>query len=1342
MSNSIKRGILLTAAFLLFAAGLTYARDNGLKVIHSGQDYLEIEYIPQIKSFDTLSMHGGTPVIHPHIEGTIPLPGETGEPYTFALTENITVPGKEKFDLAYTSVVQSELIEALPPAVADKHNDPMADFSTEPDMDKYIMADAKADPHKWVKLDYRGIAGNRHIASITINAAIYDSEKQGIAIPDTIRFRIDFTPDSKRAAADSRRPGPVLTLNHVETSSWMVSRNSEKVKGAKNNGASLLNNKGWAQITLADEGIYRITATDLKEKNINISTEDISTIKIYGTGGDILSEKVPEDANATIKEQAIEVIEKSDGSLDYIIFYGSASNGFYKDEKGEISHFLNPYSDKNYYLLTWGGEPGKRLQEKPMPAGPVVNNPRSYMHRMFEEEELMNPYFWGSGRQWVGRSYFSSAFVNKLHDLDRSGQISYNFSVAHRSEEGNYFSIYENGNQISSIYLNSTKSKYTHLARNNSRVTLAAADISSDNRSVLKFEYAGGQSGTASTGYLDYYEIAYPRPFKALEDQLEFFNDNNISGITEYSISGFNGNPIIGLDVTDRNYPMKLKNISVTGGIYKFREDHSTEQRRFLISSKLRKPEIEKITYPYLRESVRDADYIVITHPDLMESALEYADYRRSNSDLSIEVISIKDIYTEFGCGKPDIMSIRNFIAYAYQNWNVQPSYVMIWGDGHYDFKGIQVKEKNFIPTYQDEDDVTTFSEIDSYSSDDHFVMVNGDDRIIDLAIGRVNIQSNHGGRIFIEKLKHYENNSAYDLWRTYVTLVADDGYSGKEDYEYARYSNQSEELAADYISDDFQQEKVYLAEYPLENIPGGTRKPACKQALLTNINTKGALILNWIGHGNPRVWSHEEIFDRDKDIKDFRNYDKLFFLVAATCDFGRFDNGGTQSGAEELLLSDIGGAIAVFSATRVVYGSSNLLLSKSLYTEMFTRNPTTGRYCRLGDIIYKTKLKHFDSNSIKFNLMGDPTLRLLMPEYRIRIDSINGIAMDSLSEPLHLQALSKVTIEATIINQKTNKRESGFEGNALITARDGLAHKLVYDERNTAFHFTELGGALNKSAFIVENGKFTGEFVIPKDISFSDKQGILFAYAYSDDKTKFAQGSQSNFIINGVDITAISDDQGPEIKIFLDSRSFDMGDHVSKNPKLIVDISDETGINATGLGIGHRIEAWIDDSPESKDLTDKFTTSLTDNRSGYVEDILYDLEPGQHKVKVRAWDVYNNYSVEETYFLIADNGRGVVQGFRIHPNPFTPPEETMINFKHNLTPPFDVDLKVFTSGGKLVKSINTRLSTANTAEIPWDGTDSDGSPLPQGAYLFSITADDGTKVETYTVPSMGIIIK
>jgi hypothetical protein len=309
-----------------------------------------------------------------------------------------------------------------------------------------------------------------------------------------------------------------------------------------------------------------------------------------------------------------------------------------------------------------------------------------------------------------------------------------------------------------------------------------------------------------------------------------------------------------------------------------------------------------------------------------------------------------------------------------------------------------------------------------------------------------------------------------------------------------------------------------------------------------------------------------------------------------------------------------------------------------------------------------------------------------------------------------------------------TGNIDENFSGTSIFTMRDGDQYiQMIDEDSGDPFEFTEFGGALNRSSYKVENGRINAKFTIPKDISYSDSTGRIFVYAYSNEND-FAKGSFRNFKVNGLSSTGISDGNGPEIDIFLDTRNFVEGDIVSANPLLIVDLKDETGINTTGLGIGHKIEAWIDEDPIAIDLTPFFNTSLTDSREGTAQRNLFDLEPGEHKIRVRAWDIFNNFSIKESSFIInPDDADYRIYDDLVFPNPFT--ENVTIRFNHNIEPPFNTTLMIFNVNGQKVRDLEVRSTTLGYAEVIWDATDMHGNQVPAGMYIIAINvADDLSK--------------
>jgi hypothetical protein len=1185
---------------------------------------------------------------------------------------------------------------------------------------KYILDYSAYNSNKkiddLVKIEYLGISRDRHLASLKIKSAYY--ENGNVMIPHKVIIKISFdylnTSNQKQKNDDF---DIVTSINHFESDIWKINFNKNTTDNYKKDKVQNNVEQVWLKLKIDKEGVYRINVSDISALGYSIPKDEIPTIKIYGHGGKELDEKVSSAEKNILNEQEIIVRTTSSGDLDRIIFYAAGANGFSYNEGTGFSHYINHYSNSNYYLLTWKGQNGKRATALPAITEEPLHRPTTYTNMVFFEEEMHNAFVGGSGRQWFGRNLLPTTFVEPLHNLDRSGQITYRVSVAHRASRTGKFTIKENNKELFSISL-SPISGYYDAMRQIKSTTVPADYIAGDNRSSLNFNYQNDISSSSALGYFDWYEIYYPSYLTPIDNQISIFTDANKTGITEYSINNFTNNDIIAFDVSEVSNPKLIANSASTGGMFVFKSDvKSNFVNKYFISANLKKPDIERMDFVNLRNDNSNADLILITHPKLIESATKYKEYREKQSNLKVDIVRTDNIFNEFASCIPDPTSIRDYLAWTYNNWTNKPKYVLLWGDGHYDYKNIDTKDINFVPTYQTEDVLDSFYETYSFTTDDFFANIVGNDKLVDLAIGRLPIYSNESGYSMIEKIKHYENNSSLDSWRTNVTIVADDSWrTGGADR--SLHTGQAESLWTNIIPPDYATKKIYLPEYPTSTVSGGRRKPRVMEDIISTVNTSGNVLLCFIGHGNPRVWTHEEVFEKSITVPQMKNLDKLFFLTAASCDFGRFDDPSRRSGAEELVLSPFGGAIGTFSSTRLVYAEANARLNELFYSNVFSRNASGRRYT-IGEISYLSKIIRYDENDQKYCLLADPSVKLLLPDYYSVIDSINGISL-SEADTAQLKALSKITIKGHISSPSSTLTDNTFNGTVIINMLDCDQYMRAFEDDGTEFgtvhRYWKNGGALNRSSYKVENGKFVAEFFIPKDISFAYKPGRLFAYAYTADN-RFANGDNRQFIITGIEDIVSPDNEGPEIDIYLDSRDFLSGNIVKCTPLLIVDLKDESGINTTGLGLGHRIEAWIDNSPISIDLTDNFRTSIGDSKTGSVETLLFDLKPGLHEIKIRAWDVFNNYSEKSTLFRITDCNEVVISNVIAYPNPAQ--DNVTIRFYHNISPPFEAELFISNVLGQNVRNLEQKINTSLTGEIKWDIFDNNGAILPSGNYSF-----------------------
>ena len=1174
-----------------------------------------------------------------------------------------------------------------------------------------------------VCLTYDGIAGNRHVARLDVVMAQQEFNSAFSILTD-VTVRIRFIDKATTPHSTERFPTPLMVLN--PDAPWYVQREPFGRVQEKSSGESVQAEtpSAFYRFTITREGIYRITAEQLKGAGIATDEAAANSIKVFGGGGLELSERVESALGNQLREQPIIVETNPDGSIREIIFYATGTTGW-RNTGDSVRHYINHYATESGYYLAVGGGAGERAKVRgPSRLEPVIR-PTLTTGRVFIEDEIVNPFSMGSGRRWLGRSIENRSSVSittPLPGLVPTGTVQYRYVVGHRGNLSGTVTLAESGTTIGQVSLPDVP-EYMDAYTSIGWGSIAASRIPSDGRSVVRFAYSSSDNG--STGVIDWLEIHYPQSLEAQSNSYTFWTLTGDGGTQEYSINGFSGS-VYGFEVTDPSRPALVANISSVGGMFVIREQIGKGSlRRYYISGNLQNVgALSRVAMPDILAPEREANVIVITHPDLLASAREFATYRQSQGRFTVSLTTTEEIYARYSYGMPDPTAIRDYIAQAYAKWPNSLTHVVLWGDGHYDYKNLTTQQKNFIIPYESLDPDNASIGLSTFTTDDFYARISGEDRRPDIAIGRVPARSDADARAYISKVRAYESSASRDDWRTRITLVADDGTKENNLTDGSTHLDQNESLANYVVPKEFQQKKIYMVEYPTENVARGRRKPAVTQELLSTINTSGSLLLNYIGHGNPRVWAHEQIFVRETTPGDMLNVAKPFFLTAATCDFARYDMTDLQSGAEELLLKADGGAIGVFSAARVVFSSDNARLNNEFYSDLFTRL-SDETYPTVGQTMYRVKQIYNNANDEKFLILGDPTMRLLVPDHHVRFTTLNGRDIDSDTTPIKVEALSTVELSGIVTSPRDSVSDDSFNGYVTISLTDAARTVTVYDnDVNVSKNvFLRPGAALVKGSFKVIKGRFTATFVVPKDISFSQDLAALYGYAASDDN-RYAMGVTRRVVVDGVYDVQDPETDGPDLQVYLDSRKFLPGGIVRKNPVLIIDLSDATGINTTGLGIGHDITAQFNNSNDVDILTPSFTTSLDNPRAGTAQKQIFGLGSGMHTVTVRGWDVYNNMSQKSTMFRIPeDNGAIVGEGLYNFPNPFS--TSTTIRFTHASQRPFSATVAIYDIHGARLIERPMQIIDMQTADVLWDGLDESGDAAQSGVYQVVVQLKD-----------------
>jgi hypothetical protein len=678
--------------------------------------------------------------------------------------------------------------------------------------------------------------------------------------------------------------------------------------------------------------------------------------------------------------------------------------------------------------------------------------------------------------------------------------------------------------------------------------------------------------------------------------------------------------------------------------------------------------------------------------------------------------VDINQIYSEFSGGLPDILAIREFLRYTQVNWkNPVPQYVLLFGWGHFDYKNISTSQRNWIPPYETDE---SLDEIDSYPTDDKFVIL-GLNSLYSIAIGRLPARSVQQASVTVNKIISYETTAPVDSWRNIFTFVADDGITSIGD-DGPAYTIPTEDLAETYTPKSYEKKKIYIVEYPTVNSASGRRKPSANRAIVDAIN-QGTLLTNFIGHGNEQLWAHEYIFTRDDDLPKLLNRERLTFVIAATCSFGKYDDPGILSGGEQLVTMEQGGAIGSLVTSRAVYNDRNIAFNNSFFSYLLTKDGA-GRNPRLGDAVRYAKpivaINDYAGNTQKFHLFGDPTLRLLMPKNVASVDSVNGRSTSSI---VAMKSLGHVPIQGAMkLNNGTPM--ISFQGKGTLQVFDSQREVVIHDG-NYDFRFKVNGSLLYRGGVSINNGQFETTIPIPKDVTIGNQsrgnQSRISMYAWND--ATDGAGYTENVLINGIDATAAIDTVGPQISIYLDDLNFRPGDVVKSSPTMIVRLNDENGINTSTAGVGHQLSATISNPERTFDLSNYYQSDFDTYKSGEVRYQLRGLSEGRYTLRIKAWDVYNNSSEAETYFEVSLADDLTMSNVVNYPNPFS--NSTTFTFQRNVIDPINVEVKIFSIAGRLIRKMSEQNITDRSVRIPWDGRDNDGASLANGIYLYKLIA-------------------
>lgn len=1098
----------------------------------------------------------------------------------------------------------------------------------------------------------------------------------------------------------------------------------------------------WVKIRVKDTGVYKITNAEL----LKMGFTNPAKVKLYGYGGYLLSEKF----DRTKVDDLPQIPLWREAS--FVLFY---ANGVTKwnlvNNQATFTHTNNYYSTYGYYFLVEDDEAPKNF-----PVVKSLNASNAMQVNSFDDYAIYekDSYNWTtSGRElYDSYDYIAGNKKDYLFNLPgiTSDRATCKVAFASASATTTNVAVSINSKDCGRFLIDA----------------LISSDLYSKGQvGYGSFNWEGDKTEKTTvslthlrdigvTGRLDYIELNYKRALSLYGSSISFRNIASINTLSTYTISGANER----LKVWDVTTPDTYSQIegSLAGNKYSFTANAPSLREYVALNVDGTFNSVEVLgTVPNQNlHALKQCDMVIIipSNGAFVEQAERLAEAHRVKDKMVVHVVTADQVYNEFSSGTPDVTAYRWFMKMFYDRAlpttvmqanpeNRLPKYLLLFGDCAWDNRMITPAWKGYDPNdfllcYQSKNSTW---ETYSYVTDDYVGLLDDQDGAnpeydgMDIGVGRFPVRSLEQATQVVDKTIAYMQNKEMGSWKNTICYVADDG-------DNHLHMSQAEEVASytEKNNPDFVVNRIFLDAYKRESTATGYTYMQANKKLMELFN-EGMLMLNYSGHGGPSGWSAEAVLTTPNILS--LSSPRLPLWVTATCDFCRYDDVPT-SGGELAFLNPKGGAVALFTTSRVVYAQNNSSLNKVFCKNVFRK--IDGKRLRLGDIMRLSKCDASlsgDVNKLKFSLIGDPALMLAYPDYKIVVDEFDG--KPSSSNDLAIKAGAKVQVKGHITDVSGNLL-SDFNGKVFPTVFDARESVTTLNNDGTGkivnpnnpkdvisggFTFTQRAKKLFSGSESVKSGAFTFTFPVPKDISYSNAGGLLNFYASETTLGREAQGAFDHFLIGGTEPgTENTDGNGPKINLYLNTPEFIYGGKTNQTPYLVAELEDVDGINTVGNGVGHDIVAMIDNSPSCSFVLNNYYESVFgDYTKGVVRYQLPALAEGKHTLFFRAWDVQNNSSFTTLDFEVVSGLKPNL--FNIECTKSPAKESTTFVLSHDRPlDKLDVTVQVYDFSGRVLWTRKeSGVSQNNYYYINWDLTSNGGQRIEPGVYLFraSISSKD-----------------
>ena len=1080
----------------------------------------------------------------------------------------------------------------------------------------------------------------------------------------------------------------------------------------------------WFKIATTQRAIYQITGTQLKQMGV---TMPISSTKLQLFGFDLtqLAEKVPANVPVGNQEISIMVRDGGDGMFnenDQFLFYAPGNIDWEKWGEGlQWKHKKLHYTDTAFYFFTIG-ENGKRIQTATtVSIGKQKIN--TYQEHILWELDSLN--ILNSGKLWLGSPMGQgpgkvnaiSTNVNTVNLIDSIPVfINGQFVSTHYTQKAQ-FDFNWADTKIKSTFINPV-SGLVYDASANMIVDSFSFWPSKNNLSntniVLQYNAPLG-----STGWLDFITIHLTKSLKFTNRNSLFFHGQEDAQNYLYELADADANSMV-WNISNPLQPLVLP-ANYSNNQINFSSVGSARQAFFAVKQNAFEAvtSIDTLSNQNVLSNTK-IDYLMLAPSAFKQATSKLKNFHQQQNGYKVEIIDPVQIYNEFSGGLVHPIAIRNYLKWLQINnkKDKQSFAKFLCIIGAADFNMKRLNKNNQVPVFESE---ASLDILNSYASDDFYAILKEGADIhfpssvdsLEIAIGRIPAKTSAEADTLVNKIIQYSLGNTKGSWQNQITWIADDG-----DYNLHLQDAESIIEGLQKNNANWSHKKLYLDLYPANNAAGGLSYPLVVNEITQNVNN-GSLVLNYTGHGNYLRLTEEAVINNES-IKSWNNAGRLPLMITASCDFAPYDQPQLNPIGFNTLMQNRNGIIALVAANRLVFAYSNKQINEQFIQALLVPDKN-GQYQPIGKALQMAKNAHWSMqgdrlNAFKFNLLGDPALALAIAKNKIQ-----HVVKDTLT------AGALATFNGQIM--KDQNVHSTFNGWADCIVFDVGKQKstLANQASSIRTNISIREGILYRGKATVTNGKFSVQFVVPKETTTSDGSISIQTFAYSQNED--ALGVVGNIFVKSANSIKQLDTNGPEINAYVNDFNFTNNSWVTDQANLIIQLKDSSGIQSSGNALGHDLQLIIDNNVRQPYVLNNYYMADIDTyQSGTILYRLPNLSIGKHQLVIKAWDLLGNLSKDSLWLIVPEQDNLKAKDLVNKPNPMM--NFTQFSFDLNIQDPIiqtEFSLRNL-NGQPIVNKILPHKNISNKWVLDWDGRDASGAMIAPGIYVYTITVRAGSQ--------------